>query len=116
MSAWLICSQKQKSPPRQFPDVESGRCGIQAFCAWLYFWLIQRTSPSSRMGFQPSASMPCRTSPAWAIINFLKALNSVQTPITDFTPQLWNALVEKGTVNADGGVVFTFRNGGELTE
>ena len=51
-----------------------------------------------------------------ALINFLKALNSVQTPITDFTPQLWNALVEKGTVNADGGVVFTFRNGGELTE
>ena len=48
--------------------------------------------------------------------NFLKALKSTQTPITDFTPQLWNALVEKATVNADDSVVFTFRNGREITE
>ena len=46
-----------------------------------------------------------------ALINFLKTLKSTQAPIADFTPQLWNALVEKATVNADGSMVFTFRNG-----
>ena len=44
-----------------------------------------------------------------ALINFLKTLKSTQAPIADFTSQLWNALVEKATVNADGSVVFTFR-------
>ena len=43
--------------------------------------------------------------------NFLKALKTTQAPIADFTSQLWNALVEKATVNADGSMVFTFRNG-----
>ena len=46
-----------------------------------------------------------------AMGNFLKALKSTQAPIADFTPQLWNALVEKAIVNADGSMVFTFRNG-----
>ncbi len=46
--------------------------------------------------------------------NFLKALKTTQAPIADFTPQLWNALVEKATVNADGSMVFTFRNGVEI--
>ena len=51
-----------------------------------------------------------------ALINFLKTLKSTQAPITDFTPQLWNALVEKATVNADGSVVFTFRNGMKMQQ
>ena len=49
-------------------------------------------------------------------INFLKTLKSTQAPITDFTPQLWNALVEKATVDADGSVVFTFRNGMKMQQ
>ena len=48
--------------------------------------------------------------------NFLKALKTTQAPIADFTPQLWNALVEKATVNADGSMVFTFRNGIEIRQ
>ena len=48
--------------------------------------------------------------------NFLKALKSTQSPIADFTPQLWNAMVEKATVNADGSMVFTFRNGVEIRQ
>ena len=51
-----------------------------------------------------------------ALINFLKTLKSTQAPITDFTLQLWNVLVEKATVNADGGVVFTFRNGMKMQQ
>ena len=51
-----------------------------------------------------------------ALINFLKTLKSTQAPITDFTPQLWNALVEKATVDADGSVVFTFRNGMKMQQ
>ena len=31
-----------------------------------------------------------------ALIGFLKAVKSTKAPIADFTPQLWNALVEKG--------------------
>ena len=46
-----------------------------------------------------------------ALIGFLKAVKSTKAPIADFTPQLWNALVEKAIVNADGSVVFTFRTG-----
>ena len=46
-----------------------------------------------------------------AMGNFLKALKTTQAPIADFTSQLWNAMVEKATVNADGSMVFTFRNG-----
>ena len=51
-----------------------------------------------------------------ALINFLKTLKSTQAPIADFTPQLWNALVEKATVDADGSVVFTFRNGMKMQQ
>ena len=51
-----------------------------------------------------------------ALTGFLKALKSAKTPITDFTSQLWNALVEKATVNADGSMVFTFRNGVEIRQ
>ena len=51
-----------------------------------------------------------------AMGNFLKALKSTQSPIADFTPQLWNAMVEKATVNADGSMVFTFRNGVEIRQ
>ena len=46
-----------------------------------------------------------------ALTGFLKALKSTKASIAEFTPQLWNALVEKATVNADGSMVFTFRNG-----
>ena len=49
-----------------------------------------------------------------AMGNFLKALKTTQAPIADFTPQLWNALVEKAIVNADGSMVFTFRNGVDI--
>ena len=51
-----------------------------------------------------------------ALTNFLKTLKSIQAPIADFTPQLWNALVEKATVNADGRMVFTFRNGMKMQQ
>ena len=51
-----------------------------------------------------------------ALINFLKAFNSAQMPITNFTPQLWNTLTEKATVNADGSVAFTFRNGMKMQQ
>ena len=50
------------------------------------------------------------------LINFLRSLKHAAAPISDFSPRLWNALVEKATVNADGSVIFTFRNGGEITE
>ena len=47
---------------------------------------------------------------------FLKTLKTAQAPIADFTSQLWNALVERATVNADGSMVFIFRNGVEIRQ
>ena len=46
-----------------------------------------------------------------ALTGFLKTPKTAQALITDLTPQLWNAMVEKAIVNADGSVIFTFRNG-----
>ena len=51
-----------------------------------------------------------------ALISFLKSLKHAAAPISDFSPRLWNALVDKAAVNADGSVVFTFRNGAELRQ
>ena len=51
-----------------------------------------------------------------ALTGFLKTLKTTQAPIAGFTPQLWNALVEKAAVNADGSMVFTFRNGIEIKQ
>ena len=47
---------------------------------------------------------------------FLKTLKTAQAPIADFTSQLWNALVERATVNAEGSMVFSFRNGVEVRQ
>ena len=41
-----------------------------------------------------------------ALTGFLKTLKTTQAPIAGFTPQLWNALVEKAAVNADGSMVW----------
>ena len=50
-----------------------------------------------------------------AMARFLKNLKRTTAPVNDFTPQLWNAVVEKATITADGSVVFTFKNGMEIT-
>ena len=50
------------------------------------------------------------------LINFLRSLKHAAAPISDFSPRLWNALVEKAIVNADGSMVFTFRNGVEIRQ
>ena len=49
-----------------------------------------------------------------AMARFLKSLKQTTAPVNDFTPQLWNAVVEKATITADGSVVFTFKNGMEI--
>lgn len=49
-----------------------------------------------------------------AMVRFLKSLKRTTAPVNDFTPQLWNAVVEKATITADGSVVFTFKNGMEI--
>ena len=50
-----------------------------------------------------------------AMARFLKSLKRAAVPVNDyFTSQLWNAVVEKATITADGGVVFNFKNGVEI--
>ena len=44
-----------------------------------------------------------------AMARFLKSLKQTTAPVNDFTPQLWNAVVEKATITADGSVVFHFQ-------
>ena len=49
-----------------------------------------------------------------AMARFLKSLKRTPAPVNDFTPQLWNAVVEKTTVNADCSMGFAFKNGMEI--
>ena len=35
--------------------------------------------------------------------------------VTEFTPELWNAVIDHATVSAKSGVTFTFRNQMEIT-
>ena len=49
-----------------------------------------------------------------AMARFLKSLKRTTAPVNDFTPQLWNAVVEKTTVNAACSMVFAFKNGMEI--
>ncbi len=51
-----------------------------------------------------------------ALTGFQKTRKSTKASITDFTLQLWNARVEKAIVNADGSMVFTFKNGIEIKQ
>lgn len=50
-----------------------------------------------------------------AMASFLKSLKRTTAPVNDFTPQIWRAVVEKATIEVDGSVVFTFKNGVEIT-
>ena len=46
---------------------------------------------------------------------FLFALRELDILDIKFTPTLWHTTVDKVTVNADGSVVFSFKNGSEIT-
>ena len=47
---------------------------------------------------------------------FLFAIYSLDTLPLEFDPALWTATVDHVTANADGRLVFCFRNGAEVTE
>ena len=42
---------------------------------------------------------------------FTKQLADCDENVAEFTPAMWNAMVEKVTVNTDGTMHFTFKNG-----
>ena len=45
---------------------------------------------------------------------FISTLRKLDTPITEFSPDLWGALLDHATVYADDDIRFTFRNGAEI--
>ncbi len=45
------------------------------------------------------------------IAAFLKELNKIGTPVTEFSEEMWIALVERVDIQRDGTAVFTFKNG-----
>lgn len=45
------------------------------------------------------------------LTSFAKQLMASNEQVSEFTPMLWNAMVEKVTVDADGIMHFTFKNG-----
>ena len=46
---------------------------------------------------------------------FIKAIQHGDAVVTEFSPQLWNTLIERLTVEADGSMRFVFRNGVVIT-
>ena len=45
------------------------------------------------------------------LTSFVKHLTGSDEKVVEFTPTLWNAMVEKVTVDTDGIMHFTFKNG-----
>ena len=57
------------------------------------------------------AESTSRTSQRKMLTSFAKQLMDSNEKVAEFTPTLWNAMVEKVTVDADGIMHFTFKNG-----
>ena len=57
------------------------------------------------------AEYASRTSQSKILTSFAKQLMDSNEKVAEFTPTLWNAMVEKVTVDADGILHFTFKNG-----
>jgi len=51
------------------------------------------------------------TSQRKKLMTFTKQLVNCSEKVTEFTPSMWNAMVEKVAVNTDGTLHFTFKNG-----
>ena len=51
------------------------------------------------------------TSQRKMLTSFAKQMMDSNEKVAEFTPTLWNAMVEKVTVDADGVLHFTFKNG-----
>ena len=45
------------------------------------------------------------------LTSLVKQLMGSDEKVIEFTPAIWNAMVEKVTVDADGIMHFTFKNG-----
>ena len=60
------------------------------------------------------AECSSRTSQRKTLTSFAKQLMDSNEKVAEFTPMLWNAMVEKVTVDADGIMQFTFKNGTAL--
>lgn len=57
------------------------------------------------------AECASRTSQRKRLTTFVKQLMDSDEKVAEFTPTLWNTMVEKVTVNVDGVLHFTFKNG-----
>ena len=57
------------------------------------------------------AECASRTSQRKMLTSFVKQLMDSDEKVVEFTPTLWNAMVERVTVDADGIMHFTFKNG-----
>ena len=45
---------------------------------------------------------------------FISTLRKLDTPVAEFSPDLWGTLLDHATVYADDDIRFTFRNGAEI--
>jgi len=57
------------------------------------------------------AECASRTSQRKMLTSFAKQLMDIDEKVVEFTPTLWNSMVERVTVDADGIMHFTFKNG-----
>lgn len=56
-----------------------------------------------------------RTSKRKSLNAFAAQLMGSEEKVTEFTPALWNAMVERVSVDAKGEMKFTFKNGTEIS-
>ena len=56
-----------------------------------------------------------RTAKRKSLTAFVAQLMDSDEKVTEFTPTMWNAMVEKVAVDAEGTMKFTFKNGTEIS-
>ncbi len=61
------------------------------------------------------AERQVKNSKAVQLDAFIAYIQKSETVITEWSSDIWNVLVESGTVHRDGSITFKFKNGKSIT-
>lgn len=87
----------------------------QSECEQRYQSLSERFNKAAERVKIIEAECVRRKSQRDAMERFLNTLIASENVITEFSTEMWNALLEKMIVQADGSVKVVFKNGMEIT-
>ena len=74
--------------------------------SWFFLFLFYRTITSGQIATLISAKTAAQ--------QFIDSLCGLPQKVTAFNPETWGKLLDHATVNTDGSIRFTFRNGIEI--